>query len=95
MYRLAKRYVCKECGAEYLVTKEGKCDIYCCGAVMTEKDGAEIPLSGKARKTLEGKRYDCKSCGVELLCIRQGASVPQCCGQEMSRQDLMIKAISE
>jgi len=32
-----KRYVCKQCGAEYLVTKGGKGTLKCCGKPMEIK----------------------------------------------------------
>ena len=28
---VGKRYVCKECGAEYIVTRAGGGEIHCCG----------------------------------------------------------------
>jgi hypothetical protein len=34
---VGKRYVCKKCGAEYMITRGGKGQIYCCGEPMEIK----------------------------------------------------------
>jgi desulfoferrodoxin-like iron-binding protein len=40
-YRMAnevgKRYVCKKCGAEFIVTRGGKGELHCCGQPMEIK----------------------------------------------------------
>lgn len=35
--KTGKRYACKECGAEYIVTRAGKGDLKCCGKQIKEK----------------------------------------------------------
>ena len=34
---VGKRYVCKKCGAEFIVTRAGKGNLYCCGQPMEIK----------------------------------------------------------
>lgn len=34
---VGKRYVCKTCGAEYIVTRGGEGTLYCCGKRMDLK----------------------------------------------------------
>jgi desulfoferrodoxin-like iron-binding protein len=34
---IGKRYVCKKCGAEFLVTKPGPGTLKCCGQPMEKK----------------------------------------------------------
>jgi desulfoferrodoxin-like iron-binding protein len=35
--QVGKRYVCKKCGAEYMVTRAGKGELSCCGQPMEIK----------------------------------------------------------
>jgi len=35
--QVGKRYVCKKCGAEFIVTRGGKGTLYCCGQPMELK----------------------------------------------------------
>jgi len=35
--QVGKRYVCKKCGAEFIVTRAGKGTLYCCGKPMELK----------------------------------------------------------
>ena len=35
--QVGKRYVCKKCGAEYIVTRGGDGTLYCCGQPMELK----------------------------------------------------------
>jgi desulfoferrodoxin-like iron-binding protein len=35
---VGNRYVCKKCGAEYIVTRGGKGELYCCGEPMSKKE---------------------------------------------------------
>jgi desulfoferrodoxin-like iron-binding protein len=34
---VGKRYVCKKCGAEFIVTRRGEGTLHCCGAPMELK----------------------------------------------------------
>ena len=34
---VGKRYVCKKCGAEFIVTRGGKGELHCCGQPMEIK----------------------------------------------------------
>ena len=34
---VGKRYVCKKCGAEFIVTRGGKGELHCCGQPMEKK----------------------------------------------------------
>jgi desulfoferrodoxin-like iron-binding protein len=42
--QVGKRYVCKKCGAEFIVTRAGKGELYCCGEPM------ELKASGGEKK---------------------------------------------
>ena len=42
--QVGKRYVCKKCGAEFIVTRGGKGDLSCCGELM------ELKTSGGEKK---------------------------------------------
>jgi len=35
--QVGKRYICKKCGAEFIVTRAGKGELYCCGEPMERK----------------------------------------------------------
>ena len=35
--QVGKRYVCKKCGAEFIVTRGGNGTIHCCGQPMEQK----------------------------------------------------------
>ena len=95
--KLAKRYFCAKCGAEYLVTKEGDPTASCCGTAMTEETETEKPTtpSKDKRVTLEGCRYHCNHCGVQILCIVPGAGLPSCCGEDMVEEHLRMDLMSE
>jgi hypothetical protein len=34
---VGKRYYCKKCGAEFIVTRGGKGELHCCGEKMVKK----------------------------------------------------------
>ena len=34
---VGKRYVCKKCGTEYIVTRAGEGALHCCGEPMEQK----------------------------------------------------------
>ena len=91
----AKRYVCKVCGGEHIVTREGAGELFCCGQPMAVKD-AEIsgPEASAGTLTQKGARYNCPVCGTQILCIRRGR-IPSCCGSPMEKQLMRIDAVSE
>ena len=35
--QVGKKYVCKKCGVEFIVTRGGKGELYCCGQKMEIK----------------------------------------------------------
>ena len=35
--QIGKKYICKKCGAEFIVTKAGKGTLTCCGQPMAPK----------------------------------------------------------
>lgn len=35
--QVGKKYICKVCGAEFIVTRSGKGELYCCGQKMEIK----------------------------------------------------------
>jgi desulfoferrodoxin-like iron-binding protein len=39
--QVGKRYICKKCGAEFIVTRAGKGTLSCCGQPMKLKESAE------------------------------------------------------
>ena len=92
---LAKRYVCTECGGEYLVTRAGDGTLSCCEKTMKIKPADFMHEVCKKRKTLEGKRYSEKVDNVQILCVQVGACIPEYNGEPLKQEDLMINAISE
>lgn len=42
--QVGKRYICKKCGAEFIVTRGGEGELYCCGEPM------ELKTSGGEKK---------------------------------------------
>ena len=38
--QVGKRYICKTCGAEFIVTRAGKGSLWCCGKEMELKESA-------------------------------------------------------
>ena len=34
---VGKRYFCKKCGSEYIVTRKGKGTLHCCGKALESK----------------------------------------------------------
>jgi desulfoferrodoxin-like iron-binding protein len=36
--QVGKRYICKKCGAEFIVTRAGKGTLSCCGKEMERKE---------------------------------------------------------
>ena len=91
----AKRYVCKVCGGEVIVTREGGGELFCCGQPMVMKQAeADGPYAVTGSVMQKGARYNCTACGTQVLCIRQG-NVPSCCGQPLEKQLMRIEAVSE
>ena len=55
-----KRYICKKCGAEFIVTRGGEGELVCCGEVMEikkQRKGWQAGMPGglKAEKTNKPK----------------------------------------
>ena len=46
--QVGKRYVCKKCGSEFVVTRAGTGTLQCCGQPMEIKS-KEIRIGGDAR----------------------------------------------
>ena len=40
--QVGKRYVCKKCGAEFIVTRGGNGTLHCCGQPMELKKQVEV-----------------------------------------------------
>ncbi len=90
----AKRYVCKVCGGEFIVTREGSGELFCCGRAMTIKD-ADLPERPEVKAAAQkGARYNCPACGTQVLCITPG-NIPSCCGRPLEKQLMRIDAVSE
>ena len=91
----AKRYVCRTCGGEYIVTREGDGELVCCGQPMVIKGpGVPVPAAFAEHAAKKGARYNCSACGTQVQCIEPG-NVPSCCGRPMEKQLMRIDAVSE
>lgn len=85
---IAKRYVCKECGSDYLVLYGGDGQLNCCGKPMEIKtedvpsklEGASYP---EEVKTVLGRKYVCAKCGTVVICSQPSKDVLVCCGETM------------
>ena len=82
--QVGKRYVCKKCGSEFIVTRGGKGELHCCGQKMELKKQA---IRREEAMVQLGKRYRCETCGTEILCTKAGEGKPECCGKEMQIQE--------
>lgn len=94
---LAKRYVCRACAGEYIVTRAGAGTLTCCGKPMEMKEESAAPQSYRAVEgavSVEGRRYQCQACGTQVLCI-QSSIIPECCGESLTEQRIRIHAASE
>ena len=81
---VGKRYECKKCGSEFIVTRGGKGELECCGQKMELKK----QLQHKEKKMSQlGKRYRCDKCETEILCTKAGENNPACCEKEMELQE--------
>lgn len=49
MAEIGKRYICKKCGAEFIVTRSGKGTLKCCGEPMEEKKSGSSASSAEKK----------------------------------------------
>ena len=83
---VGKRYKCQKCGAEFIVTRGGKGELYCCSQQMQiKKQASNIFRIKREEYTMAqlGKRYRCEACNTEILCTKVGEGNPVCCDKEM------------
>ena len=85
--QVGKRYVCKKCGAEFIVTRGGNGTVHCCGQPMELKKQTFGIYWRQQIMSQLGKRYRCSVCGTEILCTKAGEDNPVCCDKEMEVQD--------
>ena len=85
--QVGKRYVCKKCGAEFIVTRPGEGTLICCGQPMELKKQPSLAIDRGELMNQLGKRYRCEKCGTEVLCTKAGEGVVICCDNEMTPQE--------
>ena len=91
---IGKRYVCKKCNSEFIVTKAGSGALVCCGQPMEIKKQCchskapnNIAQQGDSHMNQLGKRYKCSVCNTEVLCTKAGDGSIMCCDKEMEMQE--------
>lgn len=89
--QIGKRYVCTKCTAEFIVTRGGEGQLFCCQQPLELKQpGLKMNPPGETPNkggSVLGKRYRCASCGIEALCTKAGYGELASCEKPMAMQE--------